>query len=357
MRVSPLPPHPQTADDLLQQHHVLLPCLVGQSAVLSEHAAHSHGSIGQCEATLAELVRRVRLASCDAQLNSSQGASEQAQYRKKRLEQLSDRLLALEGELHDALEASCGWEAVASRVGELGGVDLVLRVAVQHCEWHRWQHARGERVLGLTVLQGTRQPARRHKVVALEHAELAARHAVLVDLRGHTLTPECTLTIRPIARRLSPLSIPNIGSFSAKLLPATAPSAAASAPEAAAALAGGRPHAQGSASSASAPSPLISDLAAFLEVDPQRISVNAAEKPSGAESVNPSLGLALQTESGACDIEVIFRMKSADVRAVAAVAPAAPAPRLEGPPLTLSTCPTSTESRGRTDAARAGDAS
>ena len=187
----------------------------------------------------------------------------------------------MERDLAAAKATSMEWSHVAAKMGVLRGRQHVLGMIQQLCHWRAWQLSRGKRIVGLTTLQGTRLLKRREKVLAREQAELHARNQLLIELARFSCSPECTLTVRPVVKRLA------VTTDTKRLM-------------------------------SSITRQLGGDLSAALGISPERLSVEwVPEETDDAIVDDGHMGLALLAESGACDFKVGHACPRARIHAYA----------------------------------------
>jgi hypothetical protein len=130
----------------------LLPFLVGQSYVLHEHARHSVQAVASRELSITELVLEVESAAAEIQLYSSQRPLDDGS-RVRRMQLLERQVLTLESAKVQLQKATAVWQERACVLGEALGAQHALSTVLQACHWRQWQHARAQRIRGLTLLQ------------------------------------------------------------------------------------------------------------------------------------------------------------------------------------------------------------
>ena len=141
-----------TFNALTDTHACLLPFLVGQSYVLHEHARHSVQAVASRELSITELVLEVESAAAEIQLYSSQRPLDDGS-RVRRMQLLERQVLTLESAKVQLQKATAVWQERACVLGEALGAQHALSTVLQACHWRSWQHARAQRIRGLTLLQ------------------------------------------------------------------------------------------------------------------------------------------------------------------------------------------------------------
>ena len=193
----------ELCDALRIPHPMLLPWTLGTSAIMRDHARLSKAAILRKDGDIEELVAVAEQASLELHRNTGNGLAltGDEMQRAKRVQALEPKVGQLLREVAAAKEVTKEWAHKSTELGGLRGVEHLLGTLQQLCDWRRWQFARGQRVLALTVLRGTRALAKREKTLALEQAKLRAEDAILAEFGKYASSPACLLSVRPIVKR------------------------------------------------------------------------------------------------------------------------------------------------------------
>ena len=258
-------------ETLIAKHAVLLPWLLGQSAVMREHSRLSEASGSAVDRSIKALSLEAKAASASLTRNNSNGPVYTCDDagRRKRIQALEPKIASMKRELDGLIAASREYEELSAALGALKGAQHVLGIVEQLCGWRSWQHARGQRVVALTVLRGTRALAKRERTLAFDHAEAKARDQVLSEFGRFSSAPACKFTLRPfVKRKLINCDLKKlINSFKRHL---------------------------------------AADVASGLGINLSRVHVEHTPEEKVASMKEADVGLSLMTREGACDFEITF---------------------------------------------------
>ena len=261
-------------DEMREVHPILMAWTLGQSAILHEHARSSKALLAKQGDEVGVLMAEAREAAKElyaAQLIGPQSTVKDETDRRRKIAQLETKIAHIRRDCDAAKSTSSRWLDAMALLGGLRGKEHQLATLQQLCDWRRWQAARGQRVLALTVLRGTRVMAKREAKLALDRAELKAKDAILVEIGRYASPPPCVLSVRPIIKRLlMNCDVKRLNAALSKFC--------------------------------------VLDLAKALHASPDSLGVKHTPDPKCNELGKPEdVGLTLLTQAGACDIDILFQ--------------------------------------------------
>ncbi|KAL1510364.1 hypothetical protein AB1Y20_006675 [Prymnesium parvum] len=184
-------------EELEAEHPIALPLMLGQELMLHRSAdVHLQAHDDACDA-LDDAFQALEARSAELVQAEAYSRPDQKAAREQKLERLVGSLPRLLEELAISEERADELKELTAELARHKGTQYLMAMLLQRCQWRRWQDARMERVIAITVLRDTRNAACRAKELINIGCEAKGIEKVIRSLVVHTSTPACTVTLRP----------------------------------------------------------------------------------------------------------------------------------------------------------------
>jgi len=178
-------------------HPISYPMLLGMSLLLGEGSRRAAADAAAATEALRGAWKALETASTELAISEAQAKPSEVQGRRDRASRLAARMPSLRAEAAEAMHHLPVHHELLGVLAAATGERHVLALVRQRCQWRRWGMARMERITALTVLRGTRAPAKQYAALQRTQAEARGMASVLDALAPCTRSPPCSLVLRP----------------------------------------------------------------------------------------------------------------------------------------------------------------